>query len=459
MTTTILFSDKLNDTNSDEYVAAEAKIIAILPQGTVVNSMTFTSSAATRKRRDAGPTAVVTIDVSIPVAKPSDQPMSDADKAAAKDTVVTGINKAIDSSPDVSGATVTTKTVCDTGYEAIDGYTCRDIDECNTTSPCHTDAACTNTDGSFTCACNQNYNGDGFSCSLCPTEACWNYNITTKTCTMKDECSTLTCGSTQMDIFVKQDVVDRKDNAIWATEAKPAYDATDEDFKLAAGLGEHGMTYSMNYENKTHPTISFHLFVALAIDQQKESNVKEIHLGGMSVRNQGVGVGMSFTCTYPLQITLTSDAYGMHHVEHFGGQIGVGSLSDGFSMSLTNPAGGSSFVMGTDLRVAVDWAITSLPSLMFYYSECNVEHGTVNVPIIKNGCYASITNTRPSANTSSRAAFLFKVFKGLNQEDTEQTITCSVNICQVNNCPAKPKTLKDCPNEKADQPFKYTILN
>jgi len=276
---------------------------------------------------------------------------------------------------------------------------------------------------------------------------------------MKDDCSTLSCASTKMEIFVKQDVVDRKDDAIWATEAKPAYDATDEAFKLSAGLGEQGMTYSMNYENKTHPTISFHLFVALAIDQEKESSVKEIHLGAMSVRNQGVGVGMSFTCTYPLKVTLTSGDYGVHHVSHYGGQIGLGSLASGFSLSLTNPAGGSSFVMGTDLRVAVDWAITSLPSLMFYYDECNVQHGTVNVPIIKNGCYASITNTRPSANTSTRAAFLFQVFKGLGQEETQQTITCSINICQVNNCPDKPKTLQDCPSEAGDQPFKYTLLN
>jgi len=273
---------------------------------------------------------------------------------------------------------------------------------------------------------------------------------------MKDDCSKLSCDATAMQISINSDVVGQKDNAIWASEAKPAYDGSDEKFKLKAGLGEQGMTYSMNYENKT---ISFHLFVALAVDQEKESTVKEIHLGAMSVRNQGVGVGLSFTCSYPLEITLTSDAYQMHHVENFGGKIGVGSLSTGFSMTLTNPAGGSSFVMGTDLRVAVDWAITNLPSLMFYFSECNVEHGTVNVPIIKDGCYASITQTRPSANTSTRAAFLFKVFKGLNQEATEQAITCSINLCQVNNCPTKPKYTSDCPNAVEDKPFKYVLLN
>ena len=37
-----------------------------------------------------------------------------------------------------------------------------DIDECATSSDnCDSNAACTNTPGSFTCACNQGYTGDG----------------------------------------------------------------------------------------------------------------------------------------------------------------------------------------------------------------------------------------------------------------------------------------------------------
>ena len=149
----------------------------------------------------------------------------------------------------------------------------------------------------------------------------------------------------------------------------------------------------------------------------------------------------------------------MHHVQHIGGEIGVGNLADGFSMTLSNPTSSrTSFVMGTDMRVTIEWAITTLPSLTFYFSQCNVVHGTVKVPIIKGGCFAAITNTRPSANTSTKAGFLFMVFKGLNQDATEQTITCYVNICEVNKCPAKPVHQKQCPDEAADAPFKYILL-
>ncbi|XP_078573545.1 SCO-spondin-like isoform X3 [Branchiostoma floridae x Branchiostoma japonicum] len=53
-------------------------------------------------------------------------------------------------------------TSCDTGYESPD---CGNIDECSTdTDNCHEDASCTDTDGSFTCTCNDGYSGNGLHC-------------------------------------------------------------------------------------------------------------------------------------------------------------------------------------------------------------------------------------------------------------------------------------------------------
>ena len=40
-----------------------------------------------------------------------------------------------------------------------------DIDECVEQSPCDSNAQCTNTLGSFTCACNEGYSGDGRTCT------------------------------------------------------------------------------------------------------------------------------------------------------------------------------------------------------------------------------------------------------------------------------------------------------
>ena len=41
-----------------------------------------------------------------------------------------------------------------------------DINECtNGTHNCHAAATCNNTEGSFTCACNPGWNGDGVNCT------------------------------------------------------------------------------------------------------------------------------------------------------------------------------------------------------------------------------------------------------------------------------------------------------
>merc|ERR1712142_1310565 len=59
---------------------------------------------------------------------------------------------------------------CKSGYSG-DGKTCTNKDECDLgEDDCHDNAVCTDTDGLFTCACKSGYSGDG------------------KTCTNKDEC-------------------------------------------------------------------------------------------------------------------------------------------------------------------------------------------------------------------------------------------------------------------------------
>ena len=39
-----------------------------------------------------------------------------------------------------------------------------DIDECSS-NPCHANATCNNTMGSYVCACDPGYSGDGFNCT------------------------------------------------------------------------------------------------------------------------------------------------------------------------------------------------------------------------------------------------------------------------------------------------------
>ncbi|XP_067651886.1 protein kinase C-binding protein NELL2a-like [Haliotis asinina] len=86
-------------------------------------------------------------------------------------------------------------------------YTEADYDECSTPGLCHVNANCTNTHGSYTCHCNDRYEGDGVNCipvtikgeictqasdcirdnficasGLCDCDVGYSYNSTSNTC-------------------------------------------------------------------------------------------------------------------------------------------------------------------------------------------------------------------------------------------------------------------------------------
>ncbi|MBK6848276.1 MAG: hypothetical protein IPG96_12375 [Proteobacteria bacterium] len=59
---------------------------------------------------------------------------------------------------------------CASGYRIVDGRSCVDLDECaGAAANCHADATCTNTPGSFTCACKSAFRGDGITCQAAVT--------------------------------------------------------------------------------------------------------------------------------------------------------------------------------------------------------------------------------------------------------------------------------------------------
>merc|ERR1712050_112849 len=84
------------------------------------------------------------------------------------------------------------------GDIAVD-YVTNLVNECEMGSHnCHEHATCTDMAVQYSCACNAPYNGDGRTCSICPSEACWSHNATTNECTLKEdkpECSQLSCSS------------------------------------------------------------------------------------------------------------------------------------------------------------------------------------------------------------------------------------------------------------------------
>eukprot|EP00117_Sycon_ciliatum_P022357 scpid935/ scgid0353/ Receptor-type tyrosine-protein phosphatase S; Receptor-type tyrosine-protein phosphatase sigma len=97
-------------------------------------------------------------------------------------------------------ATTVSTNVCGTGFEGGSGSgdDCIDVDECNADGGhnCDSNATCTNTAGSFTCACNTGYSGNGTVCGDsnecdsgthgCDANALCTNNVGSFTCACRD---------------------------------------------------------------------------------------------------------------------------------------------------------------------------------------------------------------------------------------------------------------------------------
>lgn len=87
-------------------------------------------------------------------------------------------------------------TACSAGFETPEGGgACVDVDECaRGVDDCDPNASCTDTDGAFTCACNQGYTGTGKACTLSPCASGLRFNASSGTCQDIDECAEGTAG-------------------------------------------------------------------------------------------------------------------------------------------------------------------------------------------------------------------------------------------------------------------------
>ena len=101
-----------------------------------------------------------------------------------------------------NGSCVAGACACDAGWT---GERCEvDVDECaEDPMACHADATCTNTDGSFECACNEGYLGDGAMCApTCAVDPC-NDGV----CTDGESGATCDCAGTGYEgAFCEMDV-------------------------------------------------------------------------------------------------------------------------------------------------------------------------------------------------------------------------------------------------------------
>ena len=181
-----------------------------------------------------------------------------------------------------------------------------------------------------------------------------------------------------------------------------------------------------------------------------------IELGSQSVVTTPFGAAVVFTCTYSMQIDVTSQDYtvtGASVVDTFNG---IGSLEEGFTMTLDNDES-PVFLLGSNMPVAITWSVTALSNLQFYIDTCTVTHGTTNIIVVKKGCYSETLGVEAiRSDNQAEQAFSYQIFKGVGETDPAQTIKCSINICEAGNC-KNPTADIQCPATPDDQYYGYRI--
>ena len=163
------------------------------------------------------------------------------------------------------------------------------------------------------------------------------------------------------------------------------------------------------------------------------------------------GAGVIFQCIYPLTVEISSEDFTVSGASVVDTYSATGSLASGFEMVL-NGGADPSFILGSVLPIAITWSITALPTLTFYLDQCTVTHGATTIQVVKGGCYAAELDV---THETSLQEFSYKVFKGVGETSTTQTIECTVNICEASTCPVP--TISTCPSAGDDSFYGYTI--
>ena len=107
--------------------------------------------------------------------------------------------------------------------------------------------------------------------------------------------------------------------------------------------------------------LEFTVQFRLVGDNRARSDVAgaTLKLAGVTINTAPFGVGVSFVCEYPMIANVESSPFSVTKVTVSGSKSGDGDLSGGFSMAL-NDGADTPLVLGSNLKVQVDWSISSL---------------------------------------------------------------------------------------------------
>lgn len=286
--------------------------------------------------------------------------------------------------------------------------------------------------------------------SVCPSTACWTYKSSDNSCELKAECSELECSATHMTMKWTEDVFGKVNEALGMENEPEFKEGDDKPWQLSCSLGSCNMTYKV---------VGDDLVFTVRIQQEGNSRIrsdvtsKVIDLGGVKVTTTPFGVGVTFHCAYAMALDVSSSAFQVQPVSISGMKQERGNLKDGFAMSLKYGMD-SHMLLGAVQEVTVDWSVTTLPDVSFFFDNCQVHQATYAIDVVKGSCYSKVLQVQKHDGTSTRQSFGYKTFTIANHHSNEQKITCTIKLCFDQIC-GKATTQEKCPPKDV---YDFTLL-
>jgi hypothetical protein len=362
------------------------------------------------------------------------------------------------------------------GYDCVcqEGKTCDDFDQCqkNGGANCPVGSTCTDTgeltgtNKGYTCECNVGWtrNTETQECeSPCPSSECWEFDNDSQTCTLKQTCMTVTCDATEMTMGFNGKIFGVEDPS--KISPAPEVDSAKTNgihFIKTCTLGECGMTYkTVNDDAELEFTMLFEPVADDARRKRREARGDDITTitlnDGIVVNMVEYSSALKFTCTYPMNVTVSSD-FAVAKISLGSGMSSKGNFGEGFSLAVDKGTD-SAIPLGERQTVTTTWKLTTLSKVKFHFTECNVEQGDAKVTLIKNKCYSTALKVTKMDGTNTAQSFSYKTFSTVGATGTTLTMKCTLNLCFDGTDCKLPATDGDClkADETAYAGYRYSV--
>jgi len=285
----------------------------------------------------------------------------------------------------------------------------------------------------------------------CPNSACW--SETGGVCTLKSDlsCSKITCGATHMSVYLSSGIFDADlDQALIGDNIKPdtaaIADSTVSGYSWQSVCALGTCNHASDIIGTELVINQVFTFTGTSRRARTEVEANKITIAtGLEITTGPVGMSLTFTCKYPVSVTLTSTQFEVEDAPAIvGTKEETGDLASGFSFLLSNA--GNAVALGDRITGDITWAVTGLwGTIKFVIQECDIWHqgdtsntgGTAfKVAIIKDRCYADklFVKQETTSSSSAQRKFSYQTFL-INALDVgTQEIECKIMMCSGTDC-------------------------